>query len=161
MRRRQFWKVPEGSGRFLNSPSTAYSLSAILAALSRGRGGEIKKKIEIKPCQHQGDAKRKRVRKCPRCQGRDPPCSPPRPHTRAEACLLQQWQPVEKTHGGSGIKCEEEGAAERYCYGITTTPSPHPFAPLLSGGRGVRNEEQRVEERCLNVLIASHYPSLI
>lgn len=120
-------------------------------------GGKYRKKLEIEPCQRQGDAKRKRVRKCPWCQGRDPPCSPPKPrHISCSNGSL--WR---RPYGGSGIKCEEEGAAERYCYGITTTPCPHPSAPLPSGGRGVRNEEQRVEERCLNVLIVSHYPSLI
>ena len=51
-------------------------------------------------------------------------------------------QPVERTHGGAGEKCEEDGATERRCYRLTATPhSPLPCA--ASGGREV--EELGVE----------------
>lgn len=93
--------VLESSGMFQKVPQqplhSVQPVSHIGSTEWRVEGGKYRKKLEIEPCQRQGDAKRKRVRKCPGCQGRDPPCSPPKPHTRAEAYLLQQWQPVEKT----------------------------------------------------------------
>lgn len=41
---------------------------------------------------------------------------------------------MERTHAGSGRRGEEEeGAAERCCYGLTSTPLPHPPALLRVG----------------------------
>jgi len=39
---------------------------------------------------------------------------------------------------------EEEGASERNSYGLTTTPHSHLPTLLGAGGRGVRNEEQKL-----------------
>lgn len=39
-------------------------------------------------------------------------------------------QPMERTLSGAGPKCEEEGAAESTCYGLTTTAILHPPALL-------------------------------
>ena len=33
-------------------------------------------------------------------------------------------QPMDRTYAGKGEKCEEEGAAERNCYGLTAVSHP-------------------------------------
>lgn len=45
-----------------------------------------------------------------------------------EKIYLEGLQPIERSHAETGGKCEvEEGAAERNCYGLITTPhSPSP-----------------------------------
>ncbi|PKU39872.1 neurexin-3-hypothetical protein [Limosa lapponica baueri] len=51
-----------------------------------------------------------------------------------EGCV--SW---EGPHSGPGEECEEsspeEGVAETTCVGLTTSPIPHPPAPLRGGGR--------------------------
>jgi len=54
------------------------------------------------------------------------------PEERCSLCKPMQeqvypegLQPVRRTHTRAGEKCQEEGAAERSCYGLTTTPIPH------------------------------------
>ena len=42
-------------------------------------------------------------------------------------------------HAGAGEEHEEEGAAETMCDELTTTPVPHPPAPL-GGGREIGSE---------------------
>jgi len=51
---------------------------------------------------------------------------------------------MERTHAAAGEKCEEEGAADRSCYGLSTTPVPHP--PAWHGVRGKEVEESGMEE---------------
>jgi len=46
-----------------------------------------------------------------------------------------------KTHSGAGDKCEEEGAAEMSCYGLTTSPIPHPPALLRGEGEDLGMKE--------------------
>ncbi|KAK4810920.1 hypothetical protein QYF61_013328 [Mycteria americana] len=48
-------------------------------------------------------------------------------HTGA---VLEEVQPVGRTHAGAGEKCKEEGAAEMKCYELTITPIP----PVPLGG---------------------------
>lgn len=38
-----------------------------------------------------------------------------------------------KAHDGAGKKCEEEGTAQRSCYGLATIPMPHLPAPFGMG----------------------------
>lgn len=38
-----------------------------------------------------------------------------------------------RTQAAGRKKCEEEGIAERMCYGLTTTSHPHPAVPLGVG----------------------------
>jgi len=63
-------------------------------------------------------------------QAPDRNCRPWRAHVEAG---LPCTAAHERTHAGAGGNCEEEGAAERSCYGLTTT-SILP-TPLRSGGR--------------------------
>lgn len=42
-------------------------------------------------------------------------------------------QPVERTHFGSEVKCEEKGVAERSHYRMTTAPISHPTALFRRG----------------------------
>jgi len=61
---------------------------------------------------------------------------------------------------------EKEGAAETTCDELTTTPIPHPPAPLGGGGRemGVKLSPRRREgwgEGVLRSGFSSHYPTLI
>ncbi|KAK4810511.1 hypothetical protein QYF61_004291 [Mycteria americana] len=61
--------------------------------------------------------------------------------------------PWEGPHAG-GEECEEEGAAETKCYGLTVNPTPHPPpAPLVGGGgRRVGSEVEpgkRESQNCI------------
>lgn len=55
-------------------------------------------------------------------------------------------QMMGKTHSEAEGKCEEEGATERSCHGLTAAPhSPSPCAAWHGrGGRGVRNKGERL-----------------
>lgn len=58
--------------------------------------------------------------------------------------FLKELQAVERTHAGAGEKHEKEGAKERSCYGMTTTPqSP---SPCISWGGGIKRIWKRSEE---------------
>jgi len=48
-------------------------------------------------------------------------------------------------HVGAGPTCEDAGAAERSCYGLTTAPIPHPLALRRVEGRTV--EESGMKEQ--------------
>jgi len=50
-----------------------------------------------------------------------------------EQVYPQGLQPVGRTHAGAGDKCEEEGVAERNCYGLTMAPIPHPPSTTRQG----------------------------
>lgn len=77
---------------------------------------------------------------------------------------------MERTRAGSGRKGEgEEGAAERCCYGLTSTPLPHPPALLrVGGGRRVGSEEGKlnlgkkglVEGAVFRFVFVSHHPNV-
>lgn len=67
-----------------------------------------------------------------------------------------------RTQAAGRKKCEEEGKAERMCWGLTTAPHPHPAVPLGVGseadGSGVKNwswtwEEGEEDDRtsCFNL----------
>lgn len=46
-----------------------------------------------------------------------------------EQAYAEGLQPVERTYGGAGEKCEEDGVIERSCYRLTATlHSPLPCA---------------------------------
>jgi len=49
---------------------------------------------------------------------------------------VKDWILWEGPHTGAGEEHEEERAAEMKCYGLTTTPVPHPSAPNGEGRRG-------------------------
>ena len=56
--------------------------------------------------------------------------------------------PVGGTPHQSRGKCEDEGVAERNCYGLTTTTIPHPPCAIRGGGgRGVGNEGVKLGKR--------------
>ncbi|GAB0177893.1 zinc finger and BTB domain-containing protein 5 [Grus japonensis] len=55
-------------------------------------------------------------------------------------CIL--W---EGPHAGAREQGEEEGAAELKRYELTTTPIPHPPAPLREGRRRQKSRERRVK----------------
>ena len=75
------------------------------------------------------------------------------PHTGAHGYFLKQLWPVqspcgsrfiledcvpwEGPHAGAGEQREEDGAAERSCYGLSAAPIPHLPAPLGGVGRGI------------------------
>jgi len=44
--------------------------------------------------------------------------------------LVEDCVPWEGPHAGAGTECEEEGAAETTCDGLTTAPIPRPPASL-------------------------------
>lgn len=46
-----------------------------------------------------------------------------------------------RDHGGAVEKCEEKGAAERSCDGLTTAPIPHLPVLLRVGGHRFKDEE--------------------
>lgn len=62
-----------------------------------------------------------------------------------EQILPEGLQPMKRKHAGAGKKCDEAGAAERNCCGLTIIPHPH--APVnMGGGRG-----NGIEGRNLNL----------
>lgn len=52
-----------------------------------------------------------------------------------ERVFLEELQPVERTHAGAGVKCEEEGVSERNCYVLCTDCNP-PFPVTCALGEG-------------------------
>jgi len=79
-----------------------------------------------------------------------------------ENCLL--WK---GPYAGAGAECEEEGAAEKMCDELTTTPIPRPPVPL--GGRRERKSGVKLSpgsrdgsgQGVLRFGFTAHYPSLI
>ena len=51
-----------------------------------------------------------------------------------EKACPEGLQPMGRPHAGAGEKREEEGTAERSCYGLTTATIPHPLALLGAAG---------------------------
>lgn len=109
------------------------------------------KKCEKQSCRHQYQRIRKRWR-CFRYWSRESPATCGEkyagtdihaadhggPHTRGGGYFLK-GRPC-SIHTGAGQKCEEEGIAERNCYGLTMNhPSPFPLCRSV-WGRGTGNE---------------------
>ena len=55
---------------------------------------------------------------------------------------MKNCLPWKRLHAGAGEQYEEEGAAERKCYRITTTPFPISFHCSGEGDRRVRSEAE-------------------
>lgn len=54
---------------------------------------------------------------------------------------LQKHQGQWRKRGRRCSRCEQDGMAERSRYGLNTTPSPHPPAPLR--GKEVKESENK------------------
>lgn len=77
---------------------------------------------------------------------------------------------LEGLHTAAGEECEEEGAAQRKCHGLTTTPVLHspPLNRERQGCRRVRKEEVKLslgnrrewEQGVFSCIFSSHYPAL-